>query len=134
LSGYFGRSDYAINDVEEQPDAQAWFDNLNLRLADAPGFGADSLQGFILKRGSANVFLTLGSVAGAQVNPEFEVQTPEPPAALAVAYTATKEGDDLDTDEVTNALKLAGWTVGPNPSTKGLPSPGVLLALRKAVK
>ncbi len=135
LSGYFGRSDYAINDVEEQPDAQAWFDNLNLRLAAAPGFGAGSLASFVLQQGSANVFLTLkAAVAGAQVNEGFEVQTPEPPVTLAVSYTATREDADPDTDAVTEALKLAGWTVGPNASTKGLPSPGVLLALRKAVK
>jgi hypothetical protein len=134
LSGFFDRSDWATNDLTEQPDAQPWFDNLNLRLAAAAGFGARSLETFLLQQGSASVFLTGGAEAsGIGGNVSFEIHTPVPAVTIAVAYTpAARGGREIDAGAVTTALRAGGWSLQPNATTEGLPSPGVLLALRES--
>lgn len=133
LSGFFGGSDWAINDLDANPEGQTWFANLNTRLNAAAGFGASSLNRFVLVQGSANVFLTLGSSAAAlSDNPAFEIRTPAPKTTIAATYTAAaRDGTGIDGDEVGDALGANGWTVQPNAKTEGLPSPGVLLALRE---
>ncbi len=132
LSGFLGKSDFATNDLEEQPDARTWLENLNLRLLAAPGFGAGSLESFLLQQGSASVFVTGGAGVGAiGGNVSVEVKTPTPIATIAVTYTPTTQGGrSIDEKKVAGALGRAGWKVQPNAKTEGLPSPGVLLALR----
>ena len=132
VSGFFGRTDWAVNDLDEQPEARTWLDNLNQRLAQAPGFGAGSLESFRLQRGSASVYVSGGAAANNQGgNVDFEVRTPAPAVTIAVAYTpAARNGRDLDVGPLRDPLRAAGWQVRPNAKTEGLPSPGVLLALR----
>ena len=134
VSGFFGRTDWAINDLDEQPESRTWLDNLNQRLAQAPGFGAGSLESFRLQRGSASVYVSGGAAANNQGgNVEFDVRTPTPAVTVAVAYTrAARNGRDLDVGRLRDPLGQAGWQVRPNAKTEGLPSPGVLLALRSA--
>jgi hypothetical protein len=134
VSGFFGNADWAINDLDEQPEARTWLDNLNARLGQAPGFGAGSLESFRLQRGSAAVYLSGGAAANTQGgNVDFEVATPTPTVTIAVAYTeAARNGRDLDLGPVRDPLRDAGWSVRPGASTQGLPSPGVLLALRES--
>jgi hypothetical protein len=134
LNGFFGNADWATNDLAEQPEAQTWLDNLNTRLGAAAGFGARSLDTFVLQQGSANVYLTIGAGAGQLAgNVSFDVRTPTPPVSVSVGYTAAaREGRQIDTGSVSTALRSTGWKVQPNAKTEGLPSPGVLLALRKS--
>lgn len=134
VSGFFGNTDWATNDLDEQPDARSWLDNLNQRLAQAPGFGAGSLESFRLQRGSAAVYLSGGAAANSQAgNVDFDVRIPTPAVTIAVAYTpAARGGRDVDTERLAEPLRSAGWKVQSNAKTQGLPSPGVLLALRSS--
>jgi hypothetical protein len=132
LGGFFGNADYATNDLDEQPDARTWLDNLERRLDAAPGFGARSLDSFVLQQGSASVYLTSGAAAARLTgNAQFEVVVPqEPVTVVSVIATPVDGAADLDRDDVRDALEAAGWSrVSGNATTTGLPSPGVLLAL-----
>ena len=132
LGGFFGNTDYATNDLDEQPEARTWIDNVERRLDAAPGFGARSLDSFVLQQGSASVYLTSGAAAARLAgNTQFEVAVPhEPVTVVAVVATPTEAGADVDTDGLRDALETAGWSaVSGNGTTTGLPSPGVLLAL-----
>lgn len=132
LGGFFGTADYATNDLDEQPEARTWIDNLERRLAAAPGFGARDLDGFILQQGSASVYLTSGAAAARLAgNPQFEVAVPpEPVTVVAVVASPASGATDVDGGRLRAALEGAGWSpVGGNATTTGLPSPGVLLAL-----
>jgi hypothetical protein len=129
LSGYFGRSDYATNDLDEDVGARPWLDNLNNRLAAAAGFGAGSLQSFVLQQGSARVYLTTGANARDLV--PFDVRTPTPAVRVVTAFTPTASGGGrVDASALRRELRTAGWAdVQPTSKDEGLPSPGVLLAL-----
>ena len=132
LGGFFGNTDYATNDLDEQPDARTWIDNLERRLDAAPGFGARSLDSFVLQQGSASVYLTSGAAASRLTgNPQFEVAVPqEPVTVVAVVAVPATGAADVDRAGLRDALEAAGWSaVSGNATTTGLPSPGVLLAL-----
>jgi hypothetical protein len=134
LSGFFGNPDWATNDLQDNAEAQTWIANLDARLAAAPGFGARSLDDFLVKPGTVKVFLT-GGAAAARIggNVSFEVRTPLPVATVAVSYTAAARGGrQIEVAPVEAALRTAGWKVQRNAKTEGLPSPGVLLALRSS--
>ncbi len=132
LGGFFDKADYAINDLDETPDARPWSENLENRLSAAAGFGARSLDSFVLQQGSARVYLTTGAAAaGLQGNAQFEVVTPTAPARIVAGFTptATRAGR-IDEARVRDALTAEGWAgAGPGAANEGLPSPGVLLAL-----
>ncbi|HUP84259.1 MAG TPA: hypothetical protein VM143_01205 [Acidimicrobiales bacterium] len=134
LSGFFGNAEWATNDLEDNADAQTWIANLDARLAAAPGFGAPSLDDFLVKPGTVKVFVTVGAAAaGIGGNVSFEVRTPTPAATVAVSYTASARGGrQIDLEPVDTALRAAGWKVQRNAQTEGLPSPGVLLALQRS--
>jgi hypothetical protein len=136
LNGLFGNSTWATNDLdappEGTPDPNAWLGNLDRRFAEAAGFGARSLDSFVLQQGSATHFLTTGAAAKGAPPDRFDTRTPTPAATIAVTYTAAAQGGhQIDIDAAAKALGAAGWTVQPDARTKGLPSPGVLLALRE---
>jgi hypothetical protein len=59
------------------------------------------------------------------MNPPNPVATV--PATLARLVGAA---DRVDEEAVREALEAAGWSVQPPPADDGLPSPGVLVALR----
>lgn len=132
LGGFFGNTDYATNDLDEQPEARTWIDNLERRLAAAPGFGARNLDGFVLQQGSASVYLTSGAAAARLAdNPQFEVSSPqEPVTVVAVIASPARGASRVDGEQLRDALEGAGWSrVSGDATTTGLPSPGVLLAL-----
>ena len=133
LAAFFGDTGFATNDLDVSADAQTWYANLNARLAAAPGFGARSLESFVLQRGSAAVYLTGGAGVRLGGNVDFSVATPTPAVTIAVTYTeAARDGRDVDLGPLRDPLRSAGWSVQPDASTQGLPSPGVLLALRSS--
>lgn len=138
LNGLFGRTDWATNDLdlpsaEGQPDPRSWIAAVDERFAQAAGFGARSLENFVLQQGSANAFATTGVAAAGAPAPSFDVATPSPAVTIAVTYTpGARNGRDLDVGRLRDPLRDAGWQVRPNARTDGLPSPGVLLALRSS--
>lgn len=132
LSGFFGKSDFFVNDIDEDPAARTWYEALNARLAAAAGFGAASLPDFVAKQGSANAYVA-GGAAAAFIggNVSFDVRTPSPPVTIAVTFTPAARGArDVDAGPLRDRLREAGWRVQSPAKTQGLPSPGVLLALR----
>jgi hypothetical protein len=136
LSGLFGNTNWATNDLdappEGVPDPTSWLAALDQRLAQAPGFGAPSVGDFVVKPGSVALFLTTGAGATSAPGGSFDVRTPAPAATIAATYNASDQGGhQIDADEAADALGAAGWTVRPDAKTQGLPSPGVLLALRE---
>lgn len=136
LSGLLGRTDWATNDLElpsaeGQPDPRSWIAAVDERFEQAAGFGARSLENFVLQQGSANAFATTGVRATGAPTASFDVTAPTPAVTIAVTYApAARNGRDLDVGPLRDPLRDAGWQVRPNAKTEGLPSPGVLLALR----
>lgn len=131
-SGFVGDDDFAINDLDELPDAAGWLDSVDRSLDRAVTFGAPTLEAFLVARGSAQVFLTTGAAfdrAGAL--PGFASHVPSPTAVL-ISVIAAPRGTTVDIDRrrITDALVTAGWKAPPFPPDEGLPSPGVLFALR----
>jgi hypothetical protein len=136
LSGFLETTDYAINDLDGQPEAETWFANLDATLDRAPSFGARSLTDFVAKQGSAQGYLTTRRDAVASTSPDtFDVVAPTPTAAVHVFRARATGGRDLVNErDLTEALRGAGWNVQPDPEDDGLPSAGVLVALRGRVK
>jgi hypothetical protein len=136
LDGLFGNATWATNDLdappEGTPDPNTWLGNLDQRLGQAPGFGAPTLGDFVVKPGSVTVFLTTGAAATGAPASSFDARTPTPAVKIAATYTAAAQGGhQIDTDRAAKALATAGWTVQSGAKNEGLPSPGVLLALRE---
>jgi hypothetical protein len=136
LNGLFGNATWATNDLdappEGTPDPRTWLGSLDRRFTEAAGFGARSLDSFVLQQGSATHFLTTGAAAKGAPGDRFDTRTPSPAATIAATYTAAaKDGHQINADKAADALGAAGWTVRPDGRTQGLPSPGVLLALRE---
>lgn len=132
LSGFVGNTTFGSNEIEDA--AAGWLANVNTRLAAAPRLGAGSLQDFLLKPGSASVYLTTGAAASAVPTATFEVVTPTPAARIEAVLVRTANADaDVSVAEVTSALRQAKWDAGRLSGDDGLPSPGVLLALREVV-
>lgn len=132
LGGFLGTTDYATNDLDEQPDARPWFDNLNNRLAAAANFGARSLNSFVLQQGSAQVYLTTAAAAaGLRGDTRFLIEAPAEIVRVVAAFTpAAIGGGRIDARAVSKALADAGWDEAKSGAEgEGLPSPGVLLAL-----
>jgi hypothetical protein len=131
LGGFFGNLDYATNDLDEQPDARTWLENLNRNLAASAGFGARSLESFVSQRGTASVFLTTTAAARDLRNaPDFEVATPTAPVLVGAVYARPAGTDGKVPGALRPALDAVGWEpVTGRGGSAGLPSPGVLLAL-----
>ncbi|MEA3078157.1 MAG: hypothetical protein QOF60_3065 [Actinomycetota bacterium] len=133
LTGFIGSTQFGSNDVEGPPGD--WLSNLDDRLAAAPGFGARSLGDFLVQQGSGGVFLTTGAAADGAPRAGFDVATPVPAATIeaVLAFTGGDHGG-VPVGTVTSALRAAKWEPGPMAGNGGLPSPGVLLALREVVR
>lgn len=131
LGGLLG-PDYFINDVEDE--ALGWLSNLDDRLAAAPRFGATSLQQFLVIPGSARAYLTSAAASDQlDARASADVATPAPVATVG-ATLVTVKGVSVDRRAVTARLAAAGWEAGPVDGDDGLPSPGVLLALRELLR
>jgi hypothetical protein len=127
LGGFLGRTDYAINDLDEQPDAGPWLAAADAGLDRGRRFGATSLNDFLVQQGAADVFITTRADAARATG--AQVVTPAPVARVdAVAGIAGGRVPEGAAD----ALRAAGWGAPPgNQEDDGLPSPGVLLGLRE---
>lgn len=125
--GYLGRSDYASNDLTDDPAVADWLAAVDRGIEQARGFGATSVTDFLVKRGSADVFLT--TLADARTSGAFEptISRPTPTVYATAVMGAT---GPFDADDAVNRLQLFHWVAPPARAT-GLPSPGVLLALRE---
>lgn len=133
LGGFLATTDYAINDLDEVAGAATWLDNVDGSLDRAPSFGAGSLGAFLATRGAtAQAFLTTDAAVKAAGNlPDFEAAPPNPPAVVgAFVAVATGARAELDEARIREALTAAGWKAAAPPGDDGLPSPGVLVALR----
>ena len=132
LGGFLGTTDYATNDLDEVPDASSWIDNVDRVLDRAGSFGAGSLDRFLTTPGSAQGFITVAaSTAAAAQREDIAIVAPTPAAAVQVMRARTRGGRDLvDEDDLDEALRQSGWDVQPAAGDDGLPSPGVLVALR----
>jgi hypothetical protein len=128
LSGFFGRTDFASNDFE---DAPGWLDNVERAVATASSKQASDLTRFLVSAPDVRVFLTTAQAAGRAPG----LAVPDPVASVTVALAPSagvKPG--LDSAKIRDALQANGWVVGPPSGGDGLPSPGVLLALREVLK
>lgn len=136
LGGFLGTTDYATNDLDEVPEASGWLANVDRTLDRAGSFGAGSLSQFVITPGAAQGYITTSSNIGpAAARQDIALVAPTPPATVAVVV-ARATGVDVDIDEraLRDALETNGWTVQPPPADDGLPSPGVLVALRGRVE
>jgi hypothetical protein len=127
LVGFFGNTAFGSNDF---PDAQPTLDAFRARTDDAAARGAKDLTRFLTVAPSVPLYLT--TRAGAIAGPSVDVVVPEP--VISVHATVATAGDQqVDRKAVAKALVAAGWANGRDSAT-GLPSPGVLVALREAVE
>ena len=138
LGGFLGSSDYPINDLDEVPDASGWFANVDRTLDRAVGFGATSVGKFVITPATAQAYVTTASAAGVAANrPELTVTAPTPAAVVGVSVArvggSSSSKGDVDLDALREALVAAGWKAEPPAQDDGLPSPGVLVALRERV-
>ncbi len=133
LGGFLATTDYPINDLDEVAGAATWLDNVDGSLDRAPSFGAGSLGAYLATRGAtAQAFLTTDAAVKASGNlPDFDVAAPTPPTTIgAFVAVATGARAELDEARIREALTAAGWKAAAPPADDGLPSPGVLVALR----
>lgn len=130
LGGFVESPDYPINDLDEVPDASSWLDNLDRKLDRAGSFGAKSLDQFLIIPGTSG-YITTKATTGAAQTPEFVIKAPAPEALVQVTLARAK-GSKVRIDErrLRKALESAGWSLDPPKADDGLPSPGVLAALR----
>lgn len=129
VTGYLDRSDYASNDFVDDPALANWLAEVERGLQRGRSFGATSLSDFLVKPGTADVFITTGAEAGALAASGVEVATPTP-AVRVEAVAAIRDG--RVPRGIADAFAEAGWQVPPESTgDDGLPSPGVLLALRE---
>lgn len=131
LGGFVESTDYPINDLEEVPNASSWLDNLDRKLDGAGSFGAGSLDQFLITPGAATGYITTKATIDASKTSNFVVAAPAPEArVLAMVARATGSKIRIDEGRLREALESAGWSLDPPKPDDGLPSPGVLAALR----
>ena len=125
--GKLGRSNYASNDISDDPEAADWLTAVDQGIERSRGFGATSLADFLVKQGSADVFVTTRADAITSAAPESMLTTPTPLVRAAAAFGAAGE---VEIGDLIDRLQLFNGQAPPQPAA-GLPSPGVLLALRE---
>ncbi|HEX7169149.1 MAG TPA: hypothetical protein VF230_19380 [Acidimicrobiales bacterium] len=127
------KTDYATNDLSEgdAPNLLAAFE----RAVDASrGFGATSVSDFVIKTGSADAFVTTAADADLSGVPTaiFDIVTPTPRIRIDATASYLRDPGRGENDRLRDRLVDHGW--GPRKTgANGLPSPGVLFALREAV-
>ena len=130
-SAYVGRSDFASNDITDDPAASDWLHAVERGIDSTRQFGATSVADFLTKQGAADVFITTAADAIANAAPSSQVATPAPLVKVgAYLATATPDGESKLAGELRDRLLLFNWQPPVQVAT-GLPSPGVLLALRE---
>lgn len=144
-----GRTDFATNDLDDDPDVAAWFDRLVGAAKDARYSSRPPLRDFLTVAGSYSVVGALEAAAGPTVRraangQDLAVIYPEPVVTADVVLVPVAGRDAADAldrvgrERLLDALRGAGWRIqgrpgtgGPDlPDTAGLPAPGVLAALR----
>lgn len=129
LGGYLDRSNYASNDFRDDPAVADWLAAVDRGLQRGRSFGATSLTDFLVKAGSADVFITTGADVAVRASSNAQVATPTPPVRVEATLGLR---DVQPPEEIGAALVAAGWQEPPESAgDDGLPSPGVLLALRE---
>lgn len=130
-TAYLGRSDFASNDITDDPAASDWLYAVDRGLETTRQFGATSVADFLTKPGAADVFVTTAADAVANAAPPSQRVTPEPLVKVG-AYLGGANRRDAEGDlarELEDRLQLFNWRPPVQVAT-GLPSPGVLQALR----
>ena len=130
LGGFIGRTDYAINDLDEVAGARDWIEAAERGIEQARRRQAGSLQAFLAARGAAaDVFIT----TAAEARGFSDSSQPVTPTPLAVVIATAGTSGRFDAGDAADAFEDAGWATDPASIQKdsGLPSPGVLLALRE---
>lgn len=131
LTGVFGNADYASNDLDLAQDLLANFD---VRVGQARARNATDLQRFLIQAPDVAAYLTTKATA-ATPPPTVVVVTPAPVASVDALLARTGPMPRTYDDAATKrSLKSAGWEAGPGKGDDGLPSPGVLLALRERLQ
>lgn len=131
LTGVFGDANYASNDLDQAQDLLA---NLDVRIGQARARNATDLQRFLIQAPDVAVYLTTGATAR-RPPPTAVVVTPEPTASVDAVLARTGPlPRGFDKAQVTRSLRSAGWEAGQGKGDDGLPSPGVLLALREQLE
>ncbi len=126
LNGFFGDASYASNDLDRAEDLLA---NLEARVGQARARNATDLQRFLIQAPDVAVYLTTAATAGTPP-PTVTVVNPAPATSVdAVLATTGKLPRSFDKQATARSLLSEGWA-GPGSGDDGLPSPGVLLALR----
>lgn len=126
LTGFFDGADYATNDLDLALDLMGTLDE---RQRAARARNATDLQRFLIQAPDVPVYLTTEAAVGG-VAANAAVLAPEPVATVG-AYLSVRPGSrDRGRDRVAAALVEARWKASPLPADDGLPSPGVLVALR----
>jgi hypothetical protein len=119
-SGYFGHTDFATNDFDS--DFTVWQSNMTATPA--------TFAEFILKFPAAfsAVGVTDRDLVAGKGNRDVSTITPSPSGSAIVVLTSVDSTRAAArANDLTKLLRESGW--GPVPSSSGLPSAGVLLAL-----
>jgi hypothetical protein len=127
LVGAFGNADFGSNDF---PDAQSTLDAFATRNRDAIARGATDLQRFLVSAPDVPLYLT--TRAASVTNPTVDLAVPSPTLNVQAILATTGGDGGVDRDRIVEGLEAAGWVPGRG-GAAGLPSPGVLLALREAL-
>lgn len=129
LGGFIGATEYASNDLDEVAGARDWIESADKGIEQARRRQASSLREFLATRGAAaDVFITTAAEAGAFDS--LDIVRPQPPARVIATLGTTGR---FDAGAGAEELRRARWSTDPASLTGdlGLPSPGVLLALRE---
>lgn len=134
-----GEAEYARNDFEGLPP-EALATGTTEAVAATARSGGNSAKLFFGSSGGA--FLDAWAATEAELAPILAVSVRrdaltvvEPTPNAIVTATLGQSGDRLDANNVTDALRDAGWdSPPPDPGEDGLPSPGVLVALSEVIR
>ena len=128
LVGRFGGTEFGSNDFG---DAQGTLDAFATRNREAVTRGATDLQRFLISAPDVPLFLTTAAAAvespavvNLGISPQIDVQV----------IVASRNGEPgVDVERLVDALEADRW-VPVSAGDAGLPSPGVLVALREALQ
>jgi hypothetical protein len=129
LSSYLGDDGYAINEVRDDPAVFDWIVAATEGVERGRRFQATSLADFLAIQGSADVFITTeAETRGLRLSAGYGIGLPEP----HVRMVATVGSRGEPAKAIAERLLRAGWDAATQAGENdGLPSPGVLLALRE---
>lgn len=155
VASQVGRTDFAVNDLDEDPATGAWFERLASQSSSNQRSGLSPLQQFLRVPGSLGVVGALAAeadteIARASTGSTLSAVVPEPRSTAVVRLWAA-DGDSLaavaervDLSRLEQLLADAGWSVpggggddggtmvsedqGPYPE-EGLPRAGVMSAV-----